>query len=154
MGSLLAIIVYFRNDLFSFINNKNFLIKILIGTIPIIPVGYILYHTGLIHQLRNYYFHDFENWEKSAQDKLLIHVHEFFQLTIGKDEPDDDNEWINIQLAVLFKTTENQIELAKKFKTKETVIINYFFQHSEILKLCMRVYGRGDYEIVLLCVKP
>ena len=60
----------------------------------------------VIHQLRNYYFHDFENWEKPAQDKLLIHVHEFFQLTIGKDEPDDDNEWINIQLAVLFKTTE------------------------------------------------
>ena len=72
----------------------------------------------VIHQLRNYYFHDFENWEKSAQDKLLIHVHEFFQLTIGKDEPDDENEWINIQLAVLFKTTEYLIEVAKKFKTK------------------------------------
>jgi undecaprenyl-diphosphatase len=33
--------------------NKNFLIKILIGTIPIIPVGYILYQTNLINQLRN-----------------------------------------------------------------------------------------------------
>ena len=53
MGSLIAIIFYFREDLFSFIKNKNFLIKILIGTIPIIPVGYILYQTGLINDLRS-----------------------------------------------------------------------------------------------------
>ena len=53
LGSLIAIIFYFRNDLFNFIKNKNFLIKILIGTIPIIPVGYILYQTGLINQLRS-----------------------------------------------------------------------------------------------------
>ena len=53
LGSLLAIIFYFRNDLFNFIKNKNFLIKILIGTIPIIPAGYILYQTGLIDKLRN-----------------------------------------------------------------------------------------------------
>ena len=53
LGSLIAIIVYFRNDLFHFIKNKSFLIKIIIGTIPIIPVGYILYQTRLIDQLRN-----------------------------------------------------------------------------------------------------
>jgi len=53
LGSLLAIIIYFRDDLFHFINNKKFLIKILIGTIPIIPVGYIIYQTGLIEQLRS-----------------------------------------------------------------------------------------------------
>ena len=53
LGSLLAIIIYFRDDLSHFINNKKFLIKILIGTIPIIPVGYIIYQTGLIEQLRN-----------------------------------------------------------------------------------------------------
>tara|TARA_Y100000590_G_C15531606_1_gene943393 strand:- start:303 stop:1070 length:768 start_codon:yes stop_codon:yes gene_type:complete len=53
LGSLIAIVFYFRNDLFNFIKNKNFLIKILIGTIPIIPVGYIIYQTGLIDQLRN-----------------------------------------------------------------------------------------------------
>ena len=53
LGSLLAIIIYFRDDLSHFINNKNFLTKILIGTIPIIPVGYVIYQTGLIEQLRN-----------------------------------------------------------------------------------------------------
>ena len=53
LGSLIAIIVYFRNDLFHFIKNKSFLIKIIVGTIPIIPVGYILYQTRLIDQLRS-----------------------------------------------------------------------------------------------------
>ena len=53
LGSLIAIIFYFRKDLFNFIKNKNFLIKILVGTIPIIPVGYILYQTGLINHLRS-----------------------------------------------------------------------------------------------------
>ena len=53
LGSLIAIILYFRNDLFNFIRNKNFIIKILIGTVPIIPVGYILYQTGIINQLRS-----------------------------------------------------------------------------------------------------
>ena len=53
LGSLIAIILYFRNDLFHFIKNRSFLIKILVGTIPIIPVGYILYQTGLIDQLRS-----------------------------------------------------------------------------------------------------
>ena len=53
LGSLIAIIIYFRNDLFNFIENKNFLIKILIGTTPIIPIGYIVYQTGMINHLRN-----------------------------------------------------------------------------------------------------
>tara|TARA_Y100001970_G_scaffold179429_1_gene218358 strand:- start:473 stop:1240 length:768 start_codon:yes stop_codon:yes gene_type:complete len=53
LGSLIAIIVYFRKDLFDFIKNKNFYIKIVIATIPIIPIGYILYQTGIIDRLRN-----------------------------------------------------------------------------------------------------
>ena len=53
LGSLIAIIFYFRKDLFDFLKNKNFLIKILIGTVPIIPVGYIFYETGLINKLRS-----------------------------------------------------------------------------------------------------
>jgi len=53
LGSLIAIIFYFRNELFDIIKNKSFLIKIIIGTIPIIPAGYIVYQTGLIEQLRS-----------------------------------------------------------------------------------------------------
>ena len=53
LGSLIAIIFYFRKDIFNFIKNKSFLVKILVGTIPIIPVGFVLYQTGLIDQLRS-----------------------------------------------------------------------------------------------------
>lgn len=53
LGSLIAIIFYFRKDLFNLVKNKSFLIKIIIGTVPIIPIGYILYQTGWIYQLRN-----------------------------------------------------------------------------------------------------
>jgi len=53
LGSLLAIIFYFRKDLLNFANNKSFLIKIIIGTLPIIPIGYIFYETGFIDQLRS-----------------------------------------------------------------------------------------------------
>ena len=53
LGSLIAIILYFRKDLLNFIKNKSFLVKIFVGTVPIIPVGFILYQTGLIDQLRS-----------------------------------------------------------------------------------------------------
>tara|TARA_Y100000590_G_scaffold426778_1_gene536279 strand:- start:476 stop:1243 length:768 start_codon:yes stop_codon:yes gene_type:complete len=53
LGSLIAIIFYFRNDFYNFIKNRNFLIKILIGTLPIVPIGYIIYTTGLINHFRN-----------------------------------------------------------------------------------------------------
>ena len=53
LGSLLAIIFYFRKDFFNFNKNINFFFKIIIATIPLLPVGYILTKTGLIHELRN-----------------------------------------------------------------------------------------------------
>ena len=53
LGSLLAIVFYFRKDLLNFLKNKIFFLRIIIGTIPIIPIGYILYTTGWINQLRN-----------------------------------------------------------------------------------------------------
>ena len=53
LGSLLAIVVYLRDELLNFIKNRIFLLKILIATIPIIPIGYILYQTGLIDHLRS-----------------------------------------------------------------------------------------------------
>ena len=52
-GSLIAIIFYFRKELLNFVQNRTFLIKILIGTIPIIPIGYIIYKTGLVNHFRN-----------------------------------------------------------------------------------------------------
>ena len=56
LGSLLAIVFYFRTDLFNFIKNKIFLIKVLIATVPIIPVGYIIYQADLSNQIRSLEF--------------------------------------------------------------------------------------------------
>tara|TARA_Y100000590_G_C15630554_1_gene981057 strand:+ start:243 stop:1010 length:768 start_codon:yes stop_codon:yes gene_type:complete len=53
LGSLLAILFYFKKDIFNFNKNKNLFLKILLGTIPLIIVGYFLYSTNIIYQLRN-----------------------------------------------------------------------------------------------------
>ena len=53
LGSLLAILFYFKEDFSDFKKNINLFYKITIGTIPLIFFGYILYSTDLIHQLRN-----------------------------------------------------------------------------------------------------
>ncbi len=53
LGSLLAIIFFFRKDLFDLKNNKNLLSLIIIGSIPLIIFGYILHTTEIIHLLRN-----------------------------------------------------------------------------------------------------
>ena len=53
LGSLLAIIFFFRKDLFDIKNNQKLLRLIIIGSIPIIIFGYILHSTELIHLLRN-----------------------------------------------------------------------------------------------------
>ena len=53
LGSLIAIIFYFRRDLFNFAKNKSLAILIIVGSIPLIIVGYIFYSTGLIDYFRN-----------------------------------------------------------------------------------------------------
>ena len=53
LGSLFAIIYFFRKDLLDVKNNKRLLSLIVVGSIPLIIVGYILYSTGIIHELRN-----------------------------------------------------------------------------------------------------
>ena len=53
LGSLFAIIYYFREDLLNVRSNKRLLGLIIIGSIPLIIVGYVLYSTGIIYNLRN-----------------------------------------------------------------------------------------------------
>ena len=53
LGSLLAIIVFFRKDLLNFFNNKSLALLIIIGSLPIIVIGLLLYTSGLIYYLRN-----------------------------------------------------------------------------------------------------
>jgi undecaprenyl-diphosphatase len=53
LGSLLAIIYFFRKDLFDLKNNQKLLSLIIIGSIPLIIFGYLLHTTELIYLLRN-----------------------------------------------------------------------------------------------------
>ena len=53
LGSLFAIIFYFRKDLLDLKNNYKLLKLIIIGSIPLIIFGYILHSTELIYLLRN-----------------------------------------------------------------------------------------------------
>ena len=53
LGSLLAIIYFFKNELLDTKNNKRLLGLIILGSIPLIIVGYILYSTNFIYALRD-----------------------------------------------------------------------------------------------------
>ena len=53
LGSLLAIIFFFRKDLFELKRNQKLLKLIIIGSIPLLIFGYLLHSTELIHLLRN-----------------------------------------------------------------------------------------------------
>ena len=53
LGSLMAILFYFKDDIFNFKKNKNLFYKIIIGTLPLIIFGYFLYSTNIIYQFRD-----------------------------------------------------------------------------------------------------
>ncbi len=53
LGSLLAIIFYFRKELFDLRNNLKLLNLLIIGSIPLIIFGYLLHTNELIFFLRN-----------------------------------------------------------------------------------------------------
>ncbi|MDC2970218.1 undecaprenyl-diphosphate phosphatase [Candidatus Pelagibacter sp.] len=52
-GSLLAIVFYFRRELFDLKNNRKLLILMVVGSLPLIIFGYFLYITETIYLLRN-----------------------------------------------------------------------------------------------------
>ena len=53
LGSLFAIIFYFKRDLLDIKNNKKLIQLIIIGSIPLIIFGFILYKTEFIYLIRN-----------------------------------------------------------------------------------------------------
>ena len=71
LGSLLAIIFYFRKELLDLRNNQKLLSLIIIGSIPIIIAGYILYTTNLIIILK-------DNLEIIAWTTLIFGIILFF----------------------------------------------------------------------------
>ena len=53
LGSLLAIIFFFRKELIDLKHNQKILSLMIFGSIPLIVVGYILYKIELIYLLRD-----------------------------------------------------------------------------------------------------
>ena len=53
LGSMFAIILYFRNDLLNIAKNKNLFLLIVLGSLPLIVIGYIFFTTGYIDHFRN-----------------------------------------------------------------------------------------------------
>ena len=53
IGSFIAVIFYFRNDIISFLNNKIIFFKILVSSIPIMIVGYFLVESNIIEKIRH-----------------------------------------------------------------------------------------------------
>ena len=88
LGSLLAIIFFFRKDLINIKDNKRLLSLMVFGSIPLIIVGYLLYATELIYVLRDIkiiawttlvfgiilYFADKCQFDKSISSNLNLRV--------------------------------------------------------------------------------
>ena len=53
IGSFIAVIFYFKKDIFNFFKNKELFFKIIISSIPVMIVGYTLVKLNLIEQIRN-----------------------------------------------------------------------------------------------------
>ena len=53
LGSLFAVIVYFKKDLLEFVNNKFLFFKIVLSSIPVMVFGFLLVKFDLLNNLRN-----------------------------------------------------------------------------------------------------
>ena len=89
LGSLFAILFFYKTDIFNFKSNKKFISLIFFGSIPLIIFGFIVYITGFIELLRDVkiiawttisfgillYFADKNKLELSMDKQLsLIHI--------------------------------------------------------------------------------
>jgi undecaprenyl-diphosphatase len=88
LGSLFAIIFFFRKELLDIKNSEKLLLLLIVGSTPLILVGYILYTTELIYLLRDIrviawttlifgiilYFADKSKFDKKISSNLNIKI--------------------------------------------------------------------------------
>ena len=53
LGSLIAIIIYFRKDLINILKNKSLIFLLFFGSVPLVLTGFIFHYSGLIDNLRS-----------------------------------------------------------------------------------------------------
>ena len=86
LGSLFAIIYYFKKDLLNLKKNQKLLTLILVGSMPIIIFGYILYSTGIINIIRNI--------------EIIVWTTLFFGLLLFFSDKRDTNQNISTNLNI------------------------------------------------------
>ncbi len=86
LGSLFAIIYYFQKDLLNLRNNQKLLVLILVGSIPLIIFGYIIYSTEFVNLLRNI--------------KIIAWTTLFFGLVLFLSDKRDTNQNISTNLNI------------------------------------------------------
>ena len=55
LGSLIAVILFFISDILNFIQNKSLFLKIILGSLPAMIVGYLLVRFNIVDFFRNTY---------------------------------------------------------------------------------------------------
>ena len=53
IGSFIAVLLYFYKDILNFFDNKILFFKIFISSIPLMIIGFFLFETGFVEQIRN-----------------------------------------------------------------------------------------------------
>ena len=86
LGSLFAIVYYFKKDLLDLRNNHKLLVLILVGSIPLIIFGYIIYSTEIVNLIRNI--------------EIIAWTTLFFGLVLFLSDKRDTNQKISTNLNV------------------------------------------------------
>ena len=53
IGSFIAVVTYFNKDIKDLLGNKNLFLKILLGSLPVMVLGFLLLQNNYIEKLRN-----------------------------------------------------------------------------------------------------
>ena len=75
----------------------------------------------VIHELRQFYFHDTDLWDKKRRKIVIGHCEEFFNNVIGKNHVTQPDEWVNCHLSVLYRTANYFEVVRKKLKSDKQV---------------------------------
>ena len=83
IGSFLAVIVFFRNDIINFMKNKELFLKIIVSSLPVMIIGFFLIKSNFIEKLRNI---EVIGWTTLIFGIILFISDKYkIEKTIGKD---------------------------------------------------------------------
>ncbi len=83
IGSFLAVMVFFRNDIINFMKNKELFLKIIVSSLPVMIIGFFLIKSNFIEKLRNI---EVIGWTTLIFGIILFISDKYkIEKTIGKD---------------------------------------------------------------------